>query len=176
MNPNGANLPLTKTAEAVLVACRAHGLTMATAESCTGGRIAGTLTACAGASEVFVGGLITYSNEMKETLLGVDHALLEQFGAVSEPVAEAMARGAKRVTGADIAVAVTGIAGPGGGSPDKPVGLVYTSVATDEVVITQENHFSGSREAVRDATILTVLEMILHCFKLKEQGYATTRN
>ena len=108
--------------------CRVLGLRIATAESCTGGLVGARLTDVAGASDVYAGGVIAYSNEVKERRLGVPVALLEQHGAVSAETAEAMAAGAHRELGAEVAVAVTGIAGPDGGTEEKPVGLVYIAV------------------------------------------------
>jgi nicotinamide-nucleotide amidase len=110
--------------ELVLEACRRTGLTLATAESCTGGLVGSLLTAVPGASDVFRGGIIAYANTVKTQVLGVPSLVLESHGAVSEACAAAMAAGARRVLGADIAVAVTGIAGPAGGTPEKPVGTV----------------------------------------------------
>lgn len=120
--------------ESTLDACKTAGLTVATAESCTGGLISAQLTAIAGSSDVLVAGLTTYANSAKQAILGVNHNTLEQFGAVSEQTAREMHNGCLRVTGADIAVAVTGIAGPTGGSSDKPVGTVWISwgSATDQ--------------------------------------------
>ena len=115
--------------EIVLTLARERGLTLATAESCTGGLVAGELTSIAGSSDVVVGGAVTYSNQLKERLLGVPAELLERHGAVSAEVAEAMAAGARERLGADVAVSVTGVAGPGGGTPEKPVGLVFLHVA-----------------------------------------------
>ena len=116
-------------AEAVLAACRAAGLTVATAESCTGGLIAGALTAIAGSSDVVECGFVTYSNAAKTAMLGVPAELIASVGAVSEAVARRMAEGAVARSGADLAVAVTGVAGPGGGSAEKPVGLVWFGLA-----------------------------------------------
>jgi nicotinamide-nucleotide amidase len=112
----------------VLTRARARGLKLATAESCTGGLISALLTEVAGSSDVFERGFVTYSNQAKEEMLGVQKELIREHGAVSIQVANAMAYGALTHSGADISVAVTGIAGPGGGSPDKPVGLVYIAV------------------------------------------------
>jgi len=120
---------ITAKAEAVISACRARGLRVATAESCTGGLVAGALTEVAGSSDVFDRGFVTYSNEAKMELLGVSLDVLETFGAVSVAVAWAMAHGALQKSGADVAVAVTGIAGPGGGSDMKPVGTVVFALA-----------------------------------------------
>ena len=121
-------LLMAKAAE-LLGACRQRGLKLATAESCTGGLLAGVITSIAGASEVFEAGFVTYSNEAKTRMTGVSTDLIRTQGAVCEEVARAMCEGTLEVTGADIALAVTGIAGPGGGSADKPVGLVHIAAA-----------------------------------------------
>ena len=113
----------------MLERCRARGLTVATAESCTGGLVAGALTEIAGSSDVVDRGFVTYSNAAKQAMLGVPAAILERHGAVSRETAEAMARGALAHAPADLAVAITGIAGPGGGSAEKPVGLVHFAAA-----------------------------------------------
>jgi nicotinamide-nucleotide amidase len=120
---------LTAAATALLAALRARGIKLATAESCTGGLIAALLTEIPGSSDVVERGFVTYSNEAKTQMLGVPADLIARHGAVSEPVARAMAEGALACSEAQIAVAVTGVAGPGGGSPEKPVGLVYLAVA-----------------------------------------------
>jgi len=120
---------ILKAAESVLAKARAKKLLLVTAESCTGGLIAGALTEIAGSSDVFDRGFVTYSNKAKAVMLKVPTAILRKHGAVSEKAARAMATGALRVSGASIAVAVTGIAGPGGGSPQKPVGLVHFAIA-----------------------------------------------
>lgn len=136
--------------EQVLDRFRAAGLRIATAESCTGGLIAAGLTAFAGSSDVFERGFVTYSNEAKVDLLGVPAELIAAHGAVSAEVARAMAEGALAHSHADIAVSVTGIAGPGGGSADKPVGLVYIGSARRDSTVTTERHlFSGDRAAIR---------------------------
>jgi PncC family amidohydrolase len=134
------------------------GHTLATAESCTGGLIAGAITDVAGASSVFAGGVVTYTNGLKERLLGVPHEILLNYGAVSEPVAQAMAIGAQDRLGADYAVAVTGIAGPGGGTEEKPVGLVYIAVARPGAVVVHRHHFAGDRGAVRRQTVDAALQ------------------
>ena len=121
---------VTAAAIAVLDACRARGWKVATAESCTGGLVAGALTEIAGSSDVVDRGFVTYSNEAKQQMLGVPKSTLERFGAVSRETAEEMARGALAQSLADITVSITGIAGPGGGSADKPVGLVHFAAAT----------------------------------------------
>lgn len=139
---------------------RARGLTCATAESCTGGGIGSAITSVAGSSDVFLGGVISYANEVKRDVLGVDEAILASVGAVSSECAAAMALGARRLTGADVAVAVTGIAGPGGGSADKPVGTVWFGLAASDGVRTEKALFMGDRESVREQTVVHALGMI----------------
>ena len=147
----------------VLNAARKAGLTIATAESCTGGLVAAALTAIPGSSDVLDRGFVTYSNAAKVQMLGVPEALIAARGAVSEPVARAMAEGALKVSGAGLAVSITGIAGPGGGSADKPVGLVHFAVArTDRPSLHREMGFGDiGREAVRLASVRLALEMLL---------------
>jgi nicotinamide-nucleotide amidase len=148
-------------AAALLDACRARHLMLATAESCTGGLIAATLTAIAGSSDVLDRGFVTYSNESKTELLGVPAALLAAHGAVSEPVARAMAEGALARSRADIAVAVTGVAGPGGGSVEKPVGLVWFGLARrGRDVHSEQVVFPGDRAAIRAATVAHAFRLI----------------
>jgi len=138
-----------------------RGWKLVTAESCTGGLIAATCTDLAGSSEWFERGFVTYSNAAKTELLGVDAALIAGHGAVSEPVVRAMAQGALPHSHAQIAVAVTGIAGPGGGSADKPVGTVWLGWATAAGVTTTLRHFAGDRAAVREATTLCALRQLV---------------
>ena len=128
-------------------------LLMATAESCTGGMIAAACTDLAGSSVWFERGFVSYSNAAKTELLGVPADLIEAHGAVSEPVARAMVEGALRHSRAQVAVAVTGVAGPGGGSPDKPVGTVWFGWATPDGVVTDKRCFDGDRQHVREATV-----------------------
>ena len=132
-------------AAVVLELLRERGQTLAVAESCTGGGIGAALAAIPGASDVFLGGVIAYANAVKQALLGVPADALETHGAVSDPVARAMAEGARRVTGADWAIAVTGIAGPGGGSDQKPVGLVHIAVAGPNGTASEGVRFGSSR-------------------------------
>ncbi len=147
--------------ETVLAACRRRGLTLATAESCTGGMVAAALTSVAGSSDVVERGFVAYSNAAKSELLGVPTGLIEAMGAVSSEVAEAMAQGALARSHADLAVAVTGIAGPGGGSKDKPVGLVFLAFARRGGTALVERHlFGGDRGAVRDASVRRALELL----------------
>ena len=134
--------------------------TLAVAESCTGGWIGKMLTDVPGSSQVFSQGWVTYSNRAKARELGVLEELLERYGAVSAPVARAMAQGARQRAATDVAIATTGIAGPGGGTPDKPVGLVYIALATAAVVKVQEYRFKGTREMVRWRTTQTAFNMI----------------
>ncbi len=150
------------TASALLALCRKRGLRLATAESCTGGLIAGALTAIAGSSDVVEGGFVTYSNASKALLLGVRGDLIERVGAVSDEVARAMAEGAlTRLPGADLAISVTGIAGPGGATPGKPVGLVHFGLASrDGAAETHQEVFPGDRDAVRGAAVLRALRLM----------------
>ena len=147
-------------AAAVLEACRARGWRLATAESCTGGLIAGRLTDVAGSSDVVEGGVVVYADAQKVRWLRVPPAVLERDGAVSEATARAMAEGCRETFGVDVAVAVTGIAGPAGGSAEKPVGLVHLAVATPEGTIHQRAVFPGDRRAVREATVDAALAMV----------------
>ncbi len=140
---------------------RARGLMLATAESCTGGLIAGACTDLAGSSDWFERGFVSYSNAAKTELLGVDAALIAAHGAVSEPVARAMAEGAVRHAHAQLAVAVTGVAGPGGGSADKPVGMVWFGWCLPGGTHSEVRHFGGDRAAVRAATVQHALARLL---------------
>jgi len=134
---------------------------LATAESCTGGLIAAACTDLAGSSNWFERGFVTYSNEAKTELLGVDAGLIERVGAVSEAVVRAMVQGAVRHSRAQVAVAVTGVAGPMGGSPAKPVGTVWFGWATPEGVFSEVQYFEGDRAAVRAATVVHALQGLL---------------
>ena len=140
---------------------RLEGKTLTTAESCTGGGIGAALTAIPGSSSVDKGGIISYTNWVKHNLLGVEEALLERLGAVSAPVAEAMAAGARRVLDADIAVSVTGLAGPGGDEYGNPVGRVYIGYSDENVTVSREYTFSGDRDAVRRQATEEALTLIL---------------
>ena len=137
------------------------GKTLATAESCTGGMIGERITAVPGSSKVYKGGIISYTNEIKQNLLGVDKTLLEKEGAVSAPVAKAMAEGARRVLSADIAVSVTGLAGPGGDDRGNPVGTVYIGYADEKGAEAVSFLFAGDRDAVRIQASEAALELIL---------------
>lgn len=156
---------LQQLAAAVVADLSASGKAVATAESCTGGWIAKSLTDIAGSSAVFGYGVVSYSNGAKESLLGVPNATIEAHGAVSQPVVEEMARGALRLSGADIAVAVSGIAGPDGGTDDKPVGTVWFAWAVRDgssaLTDTTCERFKGDRELVRELTVAHALQGIL---------------
>jgi nicotinamide-nucleotide amidase len=154
------NREFTALARATLARLESAGLRLATAESCTGGLIAGCLTAIPGSSAVVERGFVTYSNEAKTDMLGVPADLIGRVGAVSAEVAEAMATGALDHSRADIAVSVTGIAGPDGGTPTKPVGLVYLGVARRGGSVRHERHiFSGDRDGIRQAAVIRALEL-----------------
>jgi nicotinamide-nucleotide amidase len=148
-------------AQAVLDACRGRGWHVTTAESCTGGLVAAALTAIAGSSDVVERGFVTYSNKAKTELLGVPPATLAAYGAVSAETAAAMARGAIGRAPADLAISVTGIAGPGGATATKPVGLVFLGLARGDGRSRSERHvFAGDRAAVRDAALRAALELL----------------
>ena len=137
------------------------GKRLATAESLTGGGIGQAITSVSGASAVFAGGIISYTNEVKNKVLGVPVEILDTHGAVSAPVAKAMAEGARRVIGAHAAVAVTGLAGPSGDEFGNPVGTVFIGYADEDTAFAREYHFDGSREEVREQTICAALALIL---------------
>ena len=146
--------------ELVLSLLRAQGLTVATAESCTGGMVAARLTDVAGSSESFVGGVVAYADDVKRSELDVPEQLLAEHGAVSVEVAAAMAEGARRRLGADVAVAVTGVAGPGGGTPEKPVGRVHLHAAGPDGSLARTLDFPGEREQVRARATVTALHLL----------------
>lgn len=148
-------------ARAVVEAAAARGVMIATAESCTGGLVSGALTAIPGSSAAVERGFVTYSNAAKHELLGVPVGLIEEHGAVSEPVARAMAEGTLARSPARVSVAVTGVAGPGGGSPDKPVGLVHFAAVGPAGTLHLERRFGDiGREAVRLASVRVALELL----------------
>lgn len=160
------NTPIPTLVAKLADALRAHGQLLATAESCTGGLIAGACTELAGSSDWFERGVVSYSNAAKTELLGVPAALITAHGAVSEPVALAMAEGVLRRSHAQCAVAVTGVAGPGGGTATKPVGLVWLAWARRGVDGAMHSralaqHFAGDRAAVRQATVACALQGLL---------------
>lgn len=154
--------PLEPRVRELADALRARGWRLAAAESCTGGLLAAACTSIAGSSDWFERGFVTYSNEAKVESLGVDAALVAAHGAVSEPVARAMAEGALAHSAADLALAVTGIAGPGGGSADKPVGTVWLAVAQRGAVTRAERlQLAGDRAAVRGQTVARALDVLI---------------
>lgn len=156
---------LQKLAAAVVADLSAASKAVSTAESCTGGWIAKSITDIAGSSAVFAYGVVSYSNGAKESILGVRQATLEEHGAVSERVVEEMAKGVLRLSGADIAVAVSGVAGPSGGTAEKPVGTVWFAWAVRDganaKTDTQCEHFAGDRELVRELTVAHALQGVL---------------
>ena len=154
-------LNISSLAKTLVLQCIEKKVTFGTAESCTGGLISAFITDIAGASAVFYGGIVSYDNSIKEKLLGVHAETLREKGAVSSETALEMSAGAVRALGVDLAVSVTGIAGPGGGSDKKPVGLVYISVASQRGLSVTENHFSGDRESVRLQTVQKALSLLL---------------
>ncbi len=143
------------------VVCALKGKTLATAESCTGGGIGHALTSVSGSSQVYKGGIVSYCNEIKHRLLGVSEELLSHFGAVSAPVAEAMAVGARTALQTDIAVSVTGLAGPGADEYGNPVGTVFLGYADENKVLSREFHFSGNREHIRNQAVESALALLL---------------
>jgi nicotinamide-nucleotide amidase len=152
---------IAAAAASLIDEARAAGLTLTTAESCTGGLVAAAICTIPGASDVFDRGLVTYSNTAKIGLLGVPAVLIGEHGAVSEPVARAMAEGALSASGADLAVAITGVAGPGGGSPAKPVGTVHLAVAREGVTLHRHAVFAGRERAdVQLAAVSAALDML----------------
>ena len=153
-------------AAALVGHCRMLGLTVTTAESCTGGLVAGAISGVAGASSMFGAGFVTYSDTAKIELLGVPAGLIDAVGAVSEAVALAMAQGAKAQGRADIAVAITGIAGPSGGSAAKPVGTVWFGLADRHGVATHYKFYPGDRDAVRAASVEFALTLLLDAARL----------
>ena len=150
-----------KLEKRVILALTEKNLTLALAESCTGGAIASALVSVPGASRVFLGGVVSYTNAVKQAALGVSAETLERHTAVSAPVAKAMAQGARGCLGADVAVAVTGLAGPDGDDFGNPVGTVFIGYADEQTAFARECHFSGDRTQVREQTIEAALALIL---------------
>ena len=162
-------IDLTDLATVVVKEATAQGKTITTAESCTGGLISSCLTAVSGSSAVFLCGFVTYANEAKTRLLGVPGDAINEFGAVSDIVAAAMAEGALAQSGADMAVSVTGVAGPTGGTKEKPVGLVYLSLAeNDEDAVIKRYVFAGTRDHIRRSTVGAALELVLSRLRAHE--------
>jgi nicotinamide-nucleotide amidase len=153
---------MREAAERILTLCREHGYTLATAESCTGGLVAVTITDLPGSSDVFDRGIITYSNEAKQKLLGVPKALLDEFGAVSAPVAKAMAEGVIAATDTHVGISVTGIAGPDGGSEEKPVGLVFigSAIAGGQHHVRECRFGDLGRTEIRRRSVIAVLALL----------------
>lgn len=145
----------------VIAELRKRGLTLSTAESCTGGGIGFALTAVPGSSSVYLGGVVSYANKVKEQVLGVCKDTLSEFGAVSEETALEMAQGVRKLIGSDLSVSITGIAGPASDDTNKPVGLVYIAVSSEKGMAVCKNNFNGSREDVRTQSICKALELIL---------------
>jgi nicotinamide-nucleotide amidase len=156
-------------ASIVLDLCRKHGLTIGVAESCTGGLLGARLTAVPGSSDVVQGGVISYANSVKAELLGVDESLITEHGAVSEPVAIAMAAGARTTTKARVGLAITGVAGPGGGTPEKPVGTVWIAVDIDGDTQTRLLRMWGDREEIRQRSAQWTMELLRH--RLLQQAF-----
>ncbi len=154
---------MTSLASEVLTALQ--GKTLATAESCTGGGIAAALTAVAGSSKVVKGGIVSYCNEIKNALLGVEWSVLNEFGAVSEPVAAAMAQGARKALNADVAVSVTGLAGPDGDGYGNPVGTVFIGYCDEFTAEVRHFVFAGNREEVRKQAVAAALRLVLEHHK-----------
>jgi nicotinamide-nucleotide amidase len=158
---DGSTLP-----ETVLALAWSHGATIALAESCTGGMVAAALTDVPGASDAFAGGVVSYADSVKAGVLGVPEPLIQRFGAVSEEVARAMADGVKTVTGATHSIAITGIAGPDGGTADKPVGTVWFAIATPGGTTAFVRTFRGDRDAVRERSTVTALDTLRRALEL----------
>jgi len=152
---------MRNSAELLARELEARAWKLAVAESCTGGGLGARITDIPGSSAYFVGGIIAYDNRVKRDLLGVPEAVFAEAGAVSRSAAEAMAIGCLRRFGADVAASITGIAGPGGGTSDKPVGLVYIAAATRDGVRSEERHFPGGRAAVRREAVEAALRLAL---------------
>ena len=147
--------------EQLIEVLRSKGLRMSAAESCTGGMIGCMMTSVPGSSDVFLGTAVTYSNDAKERIVGVKHQTLMDHGAVSMETASEMAIGSIEVYESDVAVAVTGIAGPGGATPEKPVGLVYIAVADGPRTVVTKNLFQGDRQSIRHQTAIEALKLLI---------------
>ena len=154
---------MNNLAEKAIQLLQQQNLTITTAESCTGGAVASALVDVAGASSVFNEGFITYANEAKHKRLGVRVRTLKEYGAVSNATAFEMAKGVCEVTGADVGISVTGIAGPDGGTAEKPVGLVYIGCCVNRKSKVVENHFNGSRSEIREQSVQAALELLIEC-------------
>ncbi len=159
------NMDIRLLAERLIAEATSHNITMSFAESCTGGLIAGSVTDVSGASKVFLGSAVTYSNEAKIGILGVDPQTINDFGAVSPQCAEKMAEGARRIFGSDIALSVTGIAGPDGGSEEKPVGTVWFGISQCGETYTFKKNFGGERALIRSSAVKTALISLIERMK-----------
>ena len=148
---------------AVVELLKKHRLTISTAESCTGGMVAAKLVNVSGVSQVFMQGMVTYSNEAKMGLLGVKEDTLRTYGAVSEETAKEMASGGAAASGTDVCVAITGLAGPEGGTDRKPVGLVYMACCIQGNVAVREYHFKGNRDKIREQSMMKALDLVRLC-------------
>lgn len=156
-------------AEAVVKMLKEAGMTVTTVESCTGGLLSGTLVDVAGVSDVFNQAYVTYANEAKQSLVGVKEETLEAYGAVSEQTAREMAEGGAKAACADAALSVTGIAGPDGGTEEKPVGLVYIGCSIRGNTVVRRNVFSGSRREVREQSVVSALMLLKECLQKDKQ-------
>ena len=154
-----------KVEETAVSLLRKNHLTLSLAESCTGGAVSARIVDVPGASEVFMGGFVTYSNEAKRKFLGVSSEILDNQGAVSYECAKAMALGGAEAMGTDLCVSVTGIAGPGGGTPEKPVGTVFIGCAFRGSTTIEEHHFSGDRSGIRMQSAAAALELLCTCIR-----------
>jgi len=162
---NGSSLTAASLAKELGKLLCARNLTLAVAESCTGGMIGAAITSISGSSEYFLGGVIAYSNEIKTKVLGVGPGILLSKGAVSAESVAAMARGAQRLLGAHCAISISGVAGPGGGTKLKPVGLVYVGIAAGKIVRTFRYRFEGNRQAVRRQATVAALKRMIEAVK-----------
>lgn len=160
---NAANVEDISLETAVVKLLKNRGFTITCAESCTGGLLSGRIINVPGVSDVYKAGFVTYSNKAKHKLLGVRNSTLKKYGAVSPQTAWEMAAGAARATRSDVALAVTGIAGPDGGTPEKPVGLVYIGCSVKGKVTVKKYHFSGDRRKVRESTVAAALRLLRKC-------------
>ena len=158
--------PKKQSIESVIKYLIRENISVATAESCTAGMISAAIGDIPGVSSIFSEGYVTYSNDAKEKNLGVSHETLETYGAVSEATAKEMAEGVAKKANARLGISATGIAGPDGGTAEKPVGHVYIGICFDGETIVQKNLFSGNRSDVREKTVLTAFEMIAKIFKI----------
>lgn len=156
-----ANYEITTLAEQAGIILKRRGWTVSAAESCTGGLFLSSLTDISGSSAYISGGVVSYSNAVKQQLVGVQAATLIQYGAVSEPTAREMAEGVRKLIGANIGIGITGIAGPDGGTPEKPVGLVYIGLAAPDKTIVERCLWSGDRIANKQQSVVRALQMLL---------------